>query len=123
VVEILKALYRGAEVLILDEPTSALAPVRQRNFSPLWKPWRIMILPSFRSSRTKLPIVLAISDRVTVLRRGKVVSCTQPSLHREEPGDEMVGREVIFRIERTKVEKGKTILEVENLSATARKGF
>jgi general nucleoside transport system ATP-binding protein len=72
----------------------------------------------------KLPIVLQISDRVTVLRRGKVVSCTPTELATEKSlAMEMVGREVIFRIERTKVEKGETILEVKNLSAISEKGF
>jgi simple sugar transport system ATP-binding protein len=72
----------------------------------------------------KLPIVLAISDRVTVLRRGKVVSCIRTEHATEKSlAMEMVGREVIFRIERTKVEKGKTILQVENLTAFSEKGF
>jgi simple sugar transport system ATP-binding protein len=72
----------------------------------------------------KLPIVLAISDRVTVLRHGKVVT-TMDTEHATEQSlaKEMVGREVIFRIERAKVEKGKTILQVEDLSAISDKGL
>jgi simple sugar transport system ATP-binding protein len=72
----------------------------------------------------KLPIVLAVSDRVTVLRRGKVTArletgqTTEQSLARE-----MVGRDVIFRIERTEVEKGQPILQVENLAARNDKGL
>jgi len=72
----------------------------------------------------KLPIVLTISNRVTVLRRGKVTArletkdTTENSLARE-----MIGREVIFRLERIEVEKGKPILQVENLSAINDKGF
>jgi simple sugar transport system ATP-binding protein len=72
----------------------------------------------------KLPIVLAISDRVTVLRRGKVVACLETRQATEKSlAKEMVGREVIFRIERTRVEKGKPVLQVENLSALSDKGF
>ena len=59
----------------------------------------------------KLPIVLAISDRVTVLRRGKVVACMDTKDATEKSlAMEMVGREVIFRIEKVEAEKGDTIL-------------
>jgi ABC-type uncharacterized transport system ATPase subunit len=72
----------------------------------------------------KLPIVLAISDRVTVLRRGKVTARLETGRVTEKSlAKSMVGREVIFRIERTKVEKGNPILQVENLSALSDKGF
>jgi simple sugar transport system ATP-binding protein len=74
----------------------------------------------------KLPIVLAISDRVTVLRRGKVTARLETGRVTEESlAERMVGREVIFRIDRTKadaMEKGKPILQVENLSALSDKG-
>jgi simple sugar transport system ATP-binding protein len=124
VVEILKALYRGAEVLILDEPTSALAPVETEKLLASVEAMANNDLAIVPFITHKLPIVLAISDRVTVLRRGKVVSCTPTELATEKSlAMEMVGREVIFRIERTKVEKGKTILDVENLSAISEKGF
>jgi simple sugar transport system ATP-binding protein len=68
--------------------------------------------------------VLAISDRVTVLRHGKVVS-TIDTEHATERSlaMEMVGREVIFRIAKTEVEKGEKVLEVENLSAISDKGL
>ncbi len=123
VVEILKALYRGAKILILDEPTSALAPPETKR---LLESIQIMtndelaIVPFITH---KLPIVLEVSERVTVLRRGKVTArletkdTTEKSLARE-----MVGREVIFRMERVEVEKGKPILQVENLSALNDKG-
>jgi simple sugar transport system ATP-binding protein len=123
-VEILKALYRGARILILDEPTSALAPPETQK---LLESIRIMTgdnLALVPFITHKLPIVLTISDRVTVLRRGKVTSrfrtaeATEHSLARE-----MVGREVIFRLEHVEVEEGKPILEVENLSALDDKGL
>ncbi|MFQ5804451.1 MAG: ATP-binding cassette domain-containing protein, partial [Candidatus Methylomirabilales bacterium] len=122
-VEIVKALYRGAKVLILDEPTSALTPIETEKLLASVEAMardELAIVPFITH---KLPIVLAISDRVTVLRRGKVVArleterATEMSLAKK-----MVGREVIFEIERTRVEKGKPILQVENLSVLNNKG-
>jgi simple sugar transport system ATP-binding protein len=124
VVEILKALYRGAEVLILDEPTSALAPTETEkllNSIEAMARDDLAIVPFITH---KLPIVLAISDRVTVLRRGKVVATMDTDQATERSlAKLMVGREVIFRIERTSVEAGEKILEVEDLSALSDKGI
>ena len=124
VVEILKALYRGAEVLIMDEPSSALAPFETEKLLESIEAMardHLAIVPFITH---KLPIVLAISDRVTVLRRGKVVACIETERATEASlAKEMVGREVIFRIERTNVERGKPILQVENLSALSDKGY
>ena len=123
-VEILKALYRGAEVLILDEPTSALTPPETKKLLASIEAMaedELAIIPFITH---KLPVVLAISDRVTVLRRGKVMDCLEIECATENSlAKSMVGREVIFRVERTKVEKGKPILQVENLSAFNDKGF
>jgi ABC-type uncharacterized transport system ATPase subunit len=123
-VEILKTLYRGANVLILDEPTSALTPPEtQKLLASIEAMARdeLAIVPFITH---KLPIVLAIADRVTVLRRGKVTARLETGRVTEASlAEKMVGREVIFRIERTKVEKGKPILQVENLSAMSDKGF
>lgn len=122
-VEIFKALYRGAKVLIMDEPTSALAPPETEK---LLESIQVMtrdelaIVPFITH---KLPIVLAVSHRVTILRRGQVVArldtkqATEQSLARE-----MVGRDVIFRLERGKAARGRSILRVENLSAFDDKG-
>ncbi len=124
VVEILKALYRGAKILILDEPTSALAPPETKKLLAAIKVMtrdELAIIPFITH---KLPIVLTVSERVTVLRRGKITArldtagATEKSLAKE-----MVGREVIFRLERVEVEKGKPILQVENLSALNDKRF
>jgi ABC-type uncharacterized transport system ATPase subunit len=121
--EIVKALYRGAKILILDEPTSALTPPEtQKLLTSIEAMARdeLAIIPFITH---KLPIVLAISDRVTVLRHGRVTCCmetegaTEASLARE-----MVGREVVFRVEKTEVERGATILRVENVSALSDKG-
>jgi simple sugar transport system ATP-binding protein len=124
VVEILKTLFRGAEVLILDEPSSALAPVETEKLLASVEAMARNNLAIVPFITHKLPIVLAISDRVTVLRRGKVVSSIMTQYATEKSlAIEMVGREVIFRIERTKVDKGQTILQVENLSAFSDKGI
>jgi ABC-type uncharacterized transport system ATPase subunit len=123
-VEILKALYRGAKVLILDEPTSALAPPETKKLLASIEAMardELAIVPFITH---KLPIVLAVSDRVTVLRRGKVTARLQTEHVTEKSlAKEMVGREVIFRLERAKVEAGKPILRVENLTARSDKGF
>jgi simple sugar transport system ATP-binding protein len=124
VVEILKALYRGAEVLILDEPSSALTPPETEKLLDSIKAMASADLAIVPFITHKLPIVLRISDKVTVLRRGKVVTCIETK-HATEKGlaKALVGREVIFRVERTKVEKGKTILQVNNLSTHSDMGF
>ncbi len=123
-VEILKTLYRGAKVLILDEPTSALTPPETKKLLASIEAMardELAIVPFITH---KLPIVLAISDRVTVLRRGKVVACLKTEQATEKSlAKQMVGREVIFRIKKAKVERGKPILQVEDLSALSDKGF
>jgi len=124
VVEILKALYRGAEVLILDEPTSALTPIETKKLLESIQAMakdNLAIVPFITH---KLPVVLAISHRVTVLRRGKVIACIETKQTNEKDlAKQMVGREVIFRVKRAQVEKGKPILQVENLSALSDKGI
>jgi ABC-type uncharacterized transport system ATPase subunit len=124
VVEILKALYRGAKILILDEPTSALAPPETKKLLASIEAMANDELAVVPFITHKLPIVLAVSDRVTVLRRGKVTARLETERATEKGlAKQMVGREVIFRIERASVEKGKPILEVENLSVLSDKGF
>jgi general nucleoside transport system ATP-binding protein len=123
-VEILKALFRGAEVLILDEPTSALTPIETEKLLTSIEAMAKNDLAIVPFITHKLPIVLRISHRVTVLRRGKVVSCTDTHQATQKSlAIEMVGREVIFRIERPEVDKGKTVLQVDNLTALSDKGF
>ena len=123
-VEILKALYRGAEVLIMDEPSSALTPFEtEKLLSSIEAMTRddLAIVPFITH---KLPIVLRISDRVTVLRNGKVVACIESAQATEKSlAKEMVGREVIFRTKRAQVEVGKPILQVENLEVMSDKGY
>jgi ABC-type uncharacterized transport system ATPase subunit len=122
-VEILKALYRGAEILILDEPNSALTPQETEKLLESIEAMAKSDLAIVPFITHKLPIVLRISHRVTVLRRGKVVACLKTSEATEQSlAMQMVGREVIFRIERAIVERGKPVLQVENLSVMGDKG-
>jgi ABC-type uncharacterized transport system ATPase subunit len=124
IVEILKALYRGAKILILDEPTSALAPPETKKLLASVEAMardELAIVPFITH---KLPIVLAISDRVTVLRGGRVTARMETERATEKGlAKEMVGREVIFRIEQAKVERGNPILQVEDLSTLSDKRF
>ncbi len=123
IVEILKALYRGAELLIMDEPTAALTPIETEKLLTSIKAMardNLAIVPFITH---KLPIVLRISDRITVLRRGKVVSCIETRQATEKSlATALVGREVIFNVRRKQAEKGETVLQVENLSAMSDKG-
>ncbi len=123
-VEILKTLYRGARVLILDEPTSTLTPPEVKKLLASIEAMAKDELAIVPFVTHKLPVVLAISDRVTILRQGKVMACLETKCATEESlARQMVGREVIFRIERAKVERGEPVLQVENLSARNDKGF
>lgn len=123
-VEILKALYRGAKLLILDEPTSVLTPLETERFLKSLRAMAKGELAVIPFITHKLPEVLSVSDRVTVLRRGKVVKrletrkATMKALAKH-----MVGREVLFRLKKPKVKTGKEVLRVENLSALSDKGI
>jgi len=122
-VEIIKALYRNVQVLILDEPTSVLTPQETEDF---FKTLRSMVQEGLTIIfiTHKLPEVMAISDRVTVLRRGKVMATIETK--QTNPIDlskKMVGREVLFSIEKPKAEEGKVVLEVKNLWALSDKGI
>ncbi len=114
-VEILKALYRGVEVLILDEPTAVLTPLEAKdlfsNLRRLRDDGKAIVFISH-----KLDEVLAIADRITVLRRGKVVGETTPAeASKAKLAEMMVGRPVLFRLEKPDVEIGEPILEVDGL--------
>jgi len=123
-VEILKMLYRGAEVLIMDEPTAVLAP---SEIEELFKTLRAMTAKgkSIVFISHKLHEVMEISDRVTVLRKGKVTSAGIPtsSVTRADLARLMVGRDVVFRIEKKQVEPGEVVLSVVGLRAENDKGL
>jgi general nucleoside transport system ATP-binding protein len=114
-VEIMKALYRNADIVILDEPTAVLTPQEaQELFEILRTLTREGISVIFITH--KLNEVLEIADRISVLRRGKLVDtipregATEESLARA-----MVGREVLLRVEKVPAQPGETLLNVEDL--------
>src|SRR5207245_2024589 len=114
-VEILKALYRGAEILILDEPTAVLTPQEATELFEIVRSLQADGKSIIFISH-KLNEVLEIADRITVLRRGKKIEtvpregATQDSLARA-----MVGREVLLRVDKPPAHPGDVLLEVENL--------
>src|SRR3954452_7595721 len=113
-VEIIKALIRDARVLILDEPTAVLTPEEADDL--------IEIMRSLKEGGTsivfithKLREVRAVADRITVIRRGKVVGEASPTSTSAELASMMVGRPVSLEIEKEPREPGEEILEVDHL--------
>jgi simple sugar transport system ATP-binding protein len=114
-VEILKLLYRGAQLLVLDEPTSVLTP-------PEWQELSEVLRSLVAEGRSvifithKLDELLSVAHRCTVLRDGVVVG-TVPVAEADKPtlARMMVGREVVLRVERPLVDPGVPVLEVEGL--------
>lgn len=114
-VEILKALYRGAEILILDEPTAVLTPqeieelgVILRN---LVKEGKSIILITH-----KLKEVMSMSNRVTIIRRGKVIDVVKTKeTNIDELAEKMVGRKVNLVVSKDEGKPGDAVLKVENL--------
>ena len=114
-VEILKALYRGAEILILDEPTAVLTPQEAQELFEI-----IRALKSQGKSiifiSHKLNEVLEIADRITTLRRGKVVATIDAEGATEEGlARMMVGREVLLRVDKKQAKPGEPLLKVSDL--------
>jgi len=122
-VEILKALYRGADLLILDEPTAVLTP---QDVDELFHTLRTMAAEghSLVFISHKLPEVLKLSDRSTILRDGRVVGSVRTcDVSRRELACMMVGREVLLRVERPCVRRGEVILALANVSAQNDRGL
>jgi general nucleoside transport system ATP-binding protein len=122
-VEIMKALYRNADILILDEPTAVLTPQEaQELFEILRTLTREGISIIFITH--KLNEVLDIADRITVLRRGKKVE-TIPREGATEDGlaRAMVGREVLLRVEKPPANPGEVLLRVEDLQVRDDRGL
>src|SRR5919201_901188 len=114
-VEILKALYRGVEILILDEPTAVLTPLETKdlfaNLRRLRDDGKGIVFISH-----KLDEVVEIADRITVLRRGKIVGETTPAqTSKAKLAEMMVGRPVLFRLDKPETQVGETVLKVEGL--------
>lgn len=115
-VEILKALYRGADILILDEPTAVLTPQEVDEL--------IEVLRTLKSKGTsiifithKIKEVLAVSDRVSVLRRGKKIGTKLTSeTNEQELAEMMVGRVVLLRVNKGKANPGQEVLKLDGVT-------
>ncbi len=122
-VEILKLIYRGAEILILDEPTAVLTPQESEELARV-----LEVMTSEGKSAIfithKLDEVIEFSDRVQVLQRGKSVAAKDTSeTSRQELARLMVGREILFRLEKKACEPGDVVLELDNVHALDEKGL
>ncbi|MFQ5615206.1 MAG: ABC transporter ATP-binding protein [Anaerolineales bacterium] len=122
-VEILKTLYRGANILILDEPTAVLAP---QEIDELMGTMRSMVAQgkSIIFISHKLHEVTAVADRVTVLRKGKVTAEGQSmeGVTKKDLAELRVGRSVIFSVQKKPQQPGEVVLSVENVTAENNKG-
>jgi len=117
-VEILKALYRGADILILDEPTGVLTPNEAddlfRVLETLRDQGKTIILITH-----KLREIMAITDSVSVMRQGEMVATLETkNTNPEQLAELMVGRRVLLRVEKSPANPGKVLLEVEHLVVT-----
>ncbi|MGD2026768.1 MAG: ABC transporter ATP-binding protein [Anaerolineales bacterium] len=115
-VEIIKALYRKADILVLDEPTAVLTPqeaddlfVVMRSLAEQGK--------SIIFITHKLREILAVADTISVIRRGKLVgSATPEEANRAMLASMMVGRDVVLQVDKTPAQPGETVLDVQNLT-------
>ncbi len=121
-VELLKALYRNAEILILDEPTAVLSPQEVEEFFGILRRMKeqgktVIIITH------KLEEVLAISDEVTVMRDGKSVGNVKTSeTSAKDLARMIVGRDVLLQVEKTDADPANTVLEVKSLSVSGKNG-
>jgi ABC-type uncharacterized transport system ATPase subunit len=121
-VEIIKLLYREADILILDEPTAVLTPQEVEEF---FKVIRSLVSQgkSVIFITHKLKEVMAISDRITVLRNGRVVGTTVPAeTSEQELAAMMVGRQVLLQVEKEPASPGEVVLKVEDLEVMDDRG-
>src|SRR2546428_2089423 len=120
--EIVKVLYRGANILVLDEPTGVLTPQETKELfvvlKGLVKEGKTIIFISH-----KLREVLEISDRITVMRRGKVVGhLVTRETNEQAIATMMVGRAVLLRVDKKPAQPGPVTFKVENLTALSDRG-
>ena len=115
-VEILKALYRGADILILDEPTGVLTPAEAdhlfRILRQLREQGKTVILITH-----KLREIMAVTDAVSVMRGGEMVASVQTSqTNAEQLAELMVGRRVVMQVEKEQHEAGDNVIEIDGLT-------
>lgn len=121
-VEILKTLYRGAEILIFDEPTAVLTPQEIHELIEIMhnlvKEGKTIILITH-----KLKEIMAVCDQVTIIRRGRVIDSVPVSgTNPNELAAKMVGREVSFAVEKKESQPKETILSVNGVTSMGSRG-
>jgi ABC-type uncharacterized transport system ATPase subunit len=122
-VEILKALYRGAEILILDEPTAVLTPQEATELFGILRTLTQEGMSVIFISH-KLHEVLDIADRVTVLRRGKSIeTLPREGATQAQLAKLMVGREVLLRVDKKPAQPGEPLLQVDDLHVLDERGL
>ncbi|WP_425448580.1 ABC transporter ATP-binding protein [Dethiothermospora halolimnae] len=122
-VEILKTLYRGADILILDEPTAVLTPQEIEDLIKiirnLTKEGKSIIIITH-----KLKEIKQVADYCTIIRRGKHIDTVDVSeTDEDELASKMVGREVSFKVEKEDRTAGKVVLEIDNLVVEDNRGI
>lgn len=122
-VEILKTLYRGAEILILDEPTAVLTPQEIGELGIILKSL-VSQGKSIILITHKLKEVMVMSDIVTIIRSGKVIDTLKTSeTNIEELAEKMVGRKVSLTVKKETANLGETILQLKNIKALDNRGL
>lgn len=120
-VEVIRALMYNAKVLILDEPTAVLTPQETDEL--------LTVMKRLKSQGTsiifithKLREVQAVADRITIIRRGKVVGTALPSATQEELATQMVGRPVVLALNKNHPAPGRSLLTIKDLTVTDNRG-
>ena len=120
-VEVIRALMYNAKVLILDEPTAVLTPQETDEL--------LTVMKRLKSQGTsiifithKLREVQAVADRITIIRRGKVVGTALPSATQEELATQMVGRPVVLALNKKHPAPGRSLLAIKDLTVTDNRG-
>ncbi len=121
-VEILKAFYRRADILILDEPTAVLTPQEALDLFAIMRrlasDGKAIVFITH-----KLKEVLAVADRITVLRLGRVAGSADPKTATEaQLASLMVGRDVILEVKKKPAKPGKMVLQIDNLQVRDNRG-
>jgi len=122
-VEILKTLYRGADIIILDEPTAVLTP---QEIDELMEIMRNLVREgkSIIIITHKLKEIMAIADQVTIIRRGKVIDTLEvKGTNPRALAEKMVGRDVSFEINKSKKQAGAPVLQVQDVTAADVQGL
>lgn len=115
-VEILKAFYRNAKLLILDEPTAMLTPQETEELFAIMRNLAKQGISIIFISH-KLDEVMEISDKVTVMRRGKTVgTLNTKDTNEQELANLMVGREVVLRVEKSEYKPGNVVLSIKDIN-------